>query len=368
MSNNVLTSHHDMPPSSPWDRSRDNLMGANNDGEAMAMFLDKAGARSQETRRRYEREITRFTAYLYIEAGIDYAAVKLLHLQNYLAFIQALPNHWLAPGILPWQPQRVLFKGSIAAGKSVDQVIDVLSSFFSFLEKNRYIAGNPAVSLVRTGEKTARGTSTIRYFFNEEWQFIKQCLDNLPADTTKQQLEAARTRYIISLAYGLALRESELTGHSCADILSDNDGGYLLSVVGKGRKRRNLPINASLQRVIEDFRSLNGLQGLNDDALPLAPRAKKRGDAVVAMSSRGLRFWWQQFLVNCCEQADEKMVQRLQGIPFHALRHTALTHLAQKMDIEDLAIFAGHDSIQTTSQYYHAEAKRLKYLAADHGL
>ncbi len=68
----------------------------------------------------------------------------------------------------------------------------------------------------------------------------------------------------------------------------------------------------------------------------------------------------------CQEKAEPAIRDRLECLPFHTVRHTALTHLAQKMDIEDLAIFAGHDSINTTSQYYHAEAARLKMMAADH--
>ena len=348
-------SHHD-----------DNLMGAHNDSDALGLFLAKSGARSKETLRRYERETTRFTAYLYLELGIGYKDVRLKHLQSYLYFIQHLPRRWLSKGLLPGQPERVMFRESVGAGKSTDQIIDVLSSFFSFLEKNRYVAGNPAVALIRSGEKLARGTTVIRYFYENEWQFIKACLDSLPAATAKEQHEAQRTRLIIALSYGLALRESELTGHSCADIHPDNDQGYYLSVVGKGRKRRNVPINHALQQQLIRYRSLHGYAGLCGGDFPLAPKARKTAGRITALSSRGLRFWWQSFMQYCRNRADPNMRQRLQGIPFHTLRHTALTHLARCMDIEDLAIFAGHDSINTTSQYYHAEASRLKKMSADH--
>ena len=54
-------------------------------------------------------------------------------------------------------PRRILFKDSIKPGKSTDQVIDVLSTFFTFLERNRYTAGNPAASLVRIRRETGPG-------------------------------------------------------------------------------------------------------------------------------------------------------------------------------------------------------------------
>ena len=350
------------------DRENDNMMGASHDGEAMMLFLNKSGARSEETLRRYEREITRLTVFLYFELGIGYKDVRLKHLQTYVNFIQDLPARWLMPGVLPGQPDRIMFRSSIKSGKSTDQVIDVLSSFFAFLEKNRYTSGNPAASLIRSGEKVARGNTIIRYFYDNEWEFIKECLENLPKSTLRDRLESARTRLILSLSYGLALRESELTGHTCSDIHPDNDNGFYLSVLGKGRKRRQVPLNKVLQQQITEYRHMNGFSGLYGDSFPLAPKTRKTKGMIASLSTRGLRYWWRSFMDDCQGKASPDIRHRLQGLPFHTLRHTALTHLARKMDIEDLAIFAGHDSINTTSQYYHAEASRLKKMAADHHL
>lgn len=349
--------------------NNDNLMGASNDSEALTMFLNKAGSRSDETRRRYEREIIRFTVFIYQELAIDYVAVRLKHLQTYLHFIQSLPPHWLQPGILPGQPEKLLFNDSINEGKSTDQVIDVLSTFFGFLDRNRYTMGNPATSLVRSGEKLARGSTVIRYFHEPEWQHVRTCLLSMPCTTPKEVQESSRTHFMIKLAYALALRESELTGQSCNDIHSDDDGGYYLSVLGKGRKRRNLPINTDLLHTIREYRHFHRRPGINTDTLPLAPRRRMNKGELTSLSSRGLRFWWQGFMQHCANcTPDIDLQYRLQEMPFHSLRHTALTHLARKMDIEDLAIFAGHDSINTTSQYYHAEAKRLKKLTLNHSI
>ena len=347
----------------------DNLMGASNDSEALTLFLNKSGSRSLETRRRYEREIIRFTAFIYQELAVDYAAVRLKHLQTYLHFIQNLPGHWLRPGILRGKPDKILFKSSIKPGKSTDQVIDVISTFFGFLERNRYTMGNPAASLVRSGEKTARGSKVIRYFHESEWQHVRDCLSSMPCSTSKEIMESVRTGFMIKLSYGLALRESELTGQTCNDIFPDNEGGYYLSVLGKGRKRRNLPVNPQLLESIKNYRSFYGYTGITGNELPLAPRRRKSTGVLTGLTSRGLRFWWQGFMTYCSGMTDDARLQdRLQEMPFHALRHTALTHLARKMDIEDLAIFAGHDSINTTSQYYHVEARRLKALTMDHQL
>ncbi len=347
----------------------DNLAGASNDSEILTLFLHKAAARSSETFRRYERETVRFSAWLYQEMAVGYQQVRLKHLQMYFHHVHNLPDHWLKPGVLAGQPDRVLFRDSIKKGKSTDQVIDVLSSFFSFLERNRYTSGNPAVSLIRSGEKKARGSSVIRFFHDNEWQHVLQCLDSLPETTQKQQKEKARTRFILSLGYSLALRESELTEHNCNDIHPDAEGRLFLSVLGKGRKRRQLPLNESVLHLLRQYRELQGFTGITGDRFPLAPRTRKSADSLASLSSRGLRFWWQGFMKFCADSCENQAVaQRFLEMPFHSLRHTALTHLGRKMDIEDLAIFAGHDSINTTSQYYHTEAKRLRQLVAEHHL
>ncbi|MRI34142.1 hypothetical protein EOPP23_14205 [Endozoicomonas sp. OPT23] len=347
----------------------DNLAGASNDSEILTLFLNKASARSSETFRRYERETVRFTAWLYKEMSSGYQQVRLKHLQMYLHHLQNLPEHWLKPGILSGQPERVLFRDSIKKGKSTDQIIDVLSSFFSFLERNRYTSGNPAVSLIRSGEKQARGSTVIRFFHDNEWQHVLSCLESMPENTDKQKKEKNRTRFILSLGYSLALRESELTGHSCNDIHPDAEGKLFISVLGKGRKRRQLPLNDSILQLIEQYRGIYGYNGITGDKFPLAPRTRKSAGALSNLSSRGLRFWWQGFMQYCAESCEtDAVAQRFVEMPFHSLRHTALTHLARKMDIEDLAIFAGHDSINTTSQYYHTEAKRLRQLVSEHHL
>ncbi|MGI9279834.1 MAG: tyrosine-type recombinase/integrase [Endozoicomonas sp.] len=345
------------------------MTGAANDSEILTLFLNKAAARSGETLRRYEREILRFSAWLYQDMGVGYKDVRLKHLQMYLHHVQNLPERWLKKGVLPGQPERILFKAPIKPGKSSDQVIDVLSSFFSFLEKNRYTLGNPAVSLIRSGEKLARGTTTIRFFHEEEWQHLLNCLDLQMQSEQIPESESARTRYIITLGYSLGLRESELTGHSCNDIHPDIEGGYFLSVLGKGRKRRQLPLNHQLVEQIKAFRQRFHYEGLFGDDFPLAPRTRRVQGQLSGLSSRGLRFWWQNFMDFCALRAqNSQQASRFTAMPFHALRHTALTHLARQMDIEDLAIFAGHDSINTTSQYYHTEARRLKKMTEAHYL
>jgi site-specific recombinase XerD len=345
-----------------------NTIGAVDDNEAIAIFLHKVGARSAETLRRYEREVTRFSAFIYLELNIDYKLVKLKHIQTYLAFIQSLPPRWLKPGLLAGTPKRVLFKRSVIPGKSVDQIINVLSSFFSFLHKTAYIDGNPFYGIAKTGEKYSRNYYIERYFYEEEWDFICECLNTMPEVTSKQKLEKHRSRYLFTLSYNLALRESELANHSCKHIVKLASGSYIIDILGKGRKKRQIPLNSVTIAEIISYRKTWGLANIQADDFPLAPSISSNKVGVKALSTRGIRYWWKTLMNYCATKTNDKIAVRLPDLPFHTLRHTALTHLAKTVSIEDLAIFAGHDSINTTSYYYHSEISRMQELLVNHSL
>ena len=144
---------------------KENILGAKNDYEAFALFIHRAGARSSETQRRYYREIYRFTVFLYEEIGISYPLVKMKHILVYFHFIQNLPDNWFKSTQIQGKPKKLLFNKSVLQGKSTDQIINVLSAFFSFLVKGKYITGNPMALIVRSGVTIAKGAKQVRYFY-----------------------------------------------------------------------------------------------------------------------------------------------------------------------------------------------------------
>lgn len=65
----------------------------------------------------------------------------------------------------------------------------MLSSFFTFLQKTAYLDGNPFYGISKTGEKYSRSYHVERYFYDDEWIFVCECLDYMPEVTTRQTLE-----------------------------------------------------------------------------------------------------------------------------------------------------------------------------------
>lgn len=355
-------------------RTSHNLLGASSDKEALSLFLRRFSRRSDETLRRYTRELVRFTAFIRKELIKGYADIRVADVETYVHFMQAPWPHWQQPGIDHNNPQKVYFPNPVKPGKSTDQIITVLSSFFSYLHTTGYLQGNPVSGFDKTGEKFARGHGEPRYFFEDEWQVLLDSLVSYPEKTKRQQREKARLHYVIAITYGAALRQSELARHTCRNIRTDQQGDLTLEIHGKGRRLRTLPVNEHMLQAILRYRCFHGVSGFARDGFPLAPLlcpVTPDAENYLSMTPRQIRKWFSQFMEYCArrvEPQDPDLANRLRGKTFHSLRHTALSHLAKVMDIEDLSIFAGHESITTTQQYYTPEKHRLKQLTRDHAL
>lgn len=161
-----------------------------------------------------------------------------------------------------------------------------------------------------------------------------------------------RDRVILLVAVQTGLRVSELTALRRQDVTLGS--GAHVRCLGKGRKLRCTPLRSDVTRILEAW--LRERPPDPDD--PLFP------------SSRGGRM---------SEDAVERLVAKhvtaaRQGCPSlagkhvtpHTLRHTAAMQLLQKgVDRSVIALWLGHESIETTQIYLHADL-RLKEKALAH--
>lgn len=357
------------------ETSPDNRLGVNNDKDALALFLRRAERRSAETLRRYTRELIRFTAFIRKALNKGYPAITLADVEIYIAFLHDPWTEWKQPGINKEMPEKIYFPYAVTPGKSTDQIVAVLNSFFNYLHATGYSVGNPFSAFNRSGEKYAKGHGESRYFFRDEWEVVLDSIKDYPQKTEREALEKSRLTYIFTLTYGAALRESELASHTCKDIRPDKNSELTLYLQGKGRRLRQLPLTPDMFQAINNYRKLHGAGAFFPDDFPLAPALRpvtmdtSGNRRFRSVKARQIRTWFNQFMLYCAGKVnDTDLAERLKQKSFHSLRHTALSHLAKQMDIEDLAVFAGHESITTTQQYYTPERERLRELTKDHQL
>lgn len=158
-----------------------------------------------------------------------------------------------------------------------------------------------------------------------------------------------RDRTLLLVAIQTGLRVSELIGLRCQDIVL-GAGGHV-RCEGKGRKERCTPLRKDAQNMLVAW--LRERQGQPEDpAFPSIRGGALSRDAVERLVAKHTA----TALQNC------KTLERKRITP-HVLRHTTAMELLQHgVDRSVIALWLGHESVETTQMYLHADLQ-LKELA-----
>jgi site-specific recombinase XerD len=153
-----------------------------------------------------------------------------------------------------------------------------------------------------------------------------------------------RDRAILLLALQTGLRVSELINLNCRDIVLGT--GAHVRCEGKGRKQRSTPLRRDTIKTIEAWLR----ERAGDDGDPVFPTI--RGDRL----SRDAV----EHIVRKCTLAASKACASLNGkrVSPHTLRHsTAMDLLQNGVDRTIIALWLGHESVETTQIYMHADMR-----------
>jgi integrase/recombinase XerD len=159
------------------------------------------------------------------------------------------------------------------------------------------------------------------------------------------QVEAmqARDRAMLAIFYGCGLRRNEAVNVDVGDINFDRALVHVRK--GKNYKERFVPISKAslkyLQEYIYDHRP-ELLRGGKTEALFLSMQCKRLN---------GQTMWLRlKYLQHQTENAD--LIEKEIGL--HTLRHSIATHLLQAgMELESIARFLGHSTLESTQIYTH---------------
>jgi|SRR5579864_3026889 len=153
-----------------------------------------------------------------------------------------------------------------------------------------------------------------------------------------------RDHALLVLAVQTGLRVSELTGLSCADL--HLGGGPHVRCHGKGRKDRATPLTAQTVAVLRVWLQ----ERWGGPAEPLFP--SRRGGA---MSPDAVEWLLHRYCTAASSRCPSLSAKKLTP---HVLRHTCAMNLLQAgVDISVIALWLGHESVQTTQIYLHADMK-----------
>jgi site-specific recombinase XerD len=166
-------------------------------------------------------------------------------------------------------------------------------------------------------------------------------VDALLAAPDQRTWSGRRDHALILLAVQTGLRLSELTGLRPQDLHLGT--GAHVRVIGKGRKERCTPLSKNTRSVLAAWLK----EPLKDPEQPLFPNANGG-----RLSSHGVHYLLAKHVAVAtlvCPSLKHKRVGP------HVLRHTtAMDLLQQGVELSVLALWLGHESIETTQIYLDA--------------
>ncbi len=159
-------------------------------------------------------------------------------------------------------------------------------------------------------------------------------------DYTEEPWVAARDTAVLTLLYGCGLRIDEALSLNRRVLPL----GETLSVLGKGRKERVVPLLAPVREAVADYVARCPYQPGPDGPLFLGVRGKRLKARIV--------------------QGQLAKLRAVLGLPEtatpHALRHSFATHLlGEGADLRAIQELLGHASLSTTQRYTAVDAERL---------
>ncbi len=218
-----------------------------------------------------------------------------------------------------------LDKSGLAA-RSAARHLSAVRGFCRFLLRERQTPSDPTALLVapRLGRRLP-----VVLTLDEVCRLLEA------PDVTRPR--GRRDRAMLSLMYAAGLRVSELCALKPGDV--DRQRGFL-SVLGKGQKRRLVPVGEVALADLEAY-----LAGPR-------PEHRGRGAPTLFLSSWGKPLSRQAFWKLVLRYA--RQVGITKAISPHKLRHSFATHLLERgADLRSVQAMLGHANIATTEIYTH---------------
>lgn len=167
-------------------------------------------------------------------------------------------------------------------------------------------------------------------------------IDALLAAPDQRSWSGRRDRILLLVAVQTGLRVSELVGLRCNDVVLG--AGAHVRCLGKGRKERCTPLRKETVAVLMAWLKEQKAQPTD----PLFPNA--RGGP---LSRDGVEYLIAKHLKLAGKQCPSLKAKRVSP---HVLRHSAAMDLLQHgVDRSVIALWLGHESLDTTQMYLHAD-------------
>ena len=309
--------------------------------------MSDAGAASPPVERAAElardADVARHLEYLKVERRLAERTLAMYgdafaRLQRFAAALALPLRDAKTHHIRRWAAQ---LHGAGLAPRSIALELSAWRGFYRWLGRDGLVAANPV-----DGVRAPRAAQPLPKALSVDHAVALVA----HRDDDSDPRLAARDACIAELLYGCGLRVGELVGLDV--VASGSAAGWIdaadasANVLGKGRKRRSVPVGAPALAALAEWLALRG------DIV-------RADEAALFVSNRGTRL--------TASQVRSRLKARAiaAGVPAHVhphmLRHSFASHLLQSSgDLRAVQELLGHASLATTQVYTHTSVERLK--------
>lgn len=182
-------------------------------------------------------------------------------------------------------------------------------------------------------------TKTIHYLVMEEVESIMNVCD-------LSCWLGRRDRIMMAILYNTGVRVSELVSIKNKDVILNQNGTGSIHVIGKGRKERTIPIWKTTKSYLTEFLKETGSTSEN------YLFTSQHGDK---LTRSGVTYRLDCLVKTAALNCSSLLKKHVSP---HVIRHTTAVHLLESgVDISTIAIWLGHESIETTHKYMVADLR-----------
>lgn len=351
------------------------LFAARNDYDAIGVWLASRGGKIQRdglslTQLAYRREAERLLLWSILERRKPISSLTVEDAIAYMDFLAAPPAAWCGKRHQQrWSPLWRPLEGPLSP-KGRRQAGTILRTLYTFLIAQGYLIGNPFLAVTLPANKS-RALGSGRTLTFDQWDLIQSQLDQDGASDAVRRRDRA-----CKWLYATGARIAEITAFRCGDLAAidlDEPGlpptrGYLITVVGKGERVRELPVPPDL---VDELSQELGRNGREPDALHpsnaqlpvLAIFGQVRPGEPRPWSASGVYQALKALFEQCARRLEEPDASHLRRASTHWLRHTHGSHALEGRDGADpvplqmVQANLGHASLNTTTGYIRTEQR-----------
>lgn len=299
----------------------------------IAQFLDMQAAErgaSANTLDAYRRDLQHFARFV---DGRE-AELRDVTPQDLSAYARSLAEEGLAPA-------------------SRARRLSAVRQLYKFLTAEGHVDEDPAHGL--TGPKLSRPLPKTLSVAEVD-RLLEKAGRMVEGTTGRDRFRALRLHCLIEMLYATGMRVSELVSLPRSVLKGDL---RVLTIVGKGRRERLVPLNSSARAALDRYLSV-GVDPEDGASPMLATRW------LFPSTSEGGHLTRQRLAQELKELAEAAGLDPERVSP-HVLRHAFASHLLDRgADLRAVQQLLGHADISTTEIYTHVLDERLKKLVNEH--